>query len=96
MALKNPNTGEYLKVVGFQADFRFQIFTITYLIFKDQEQRQRYESGLSPYENFQHGMENFTNEQWLSAQVSNTTKDSILTTAYNVLKNGVFAGWEDC
>jgi hypothetical protein len=41
-------------------------------------------------------MENFTNEQWLSAQVSNTTKDSILTTAYNVLKNGVFAGWEDC
>ena len=53
MALVNSQTGEYLKVTGMQFDFALGNHHINYILFKDLEQRQRYESGMDEFEQYQ-------------------------------------------
>ena len=64
MALVNPTTGNYVKITGFQFDFPMGNHHINYLLFKDLEQRQRYESGIDEFEQYQsrqfNGMELLT------------------------------------
>ena len=98
MALRNPQTGEYLKIVSFQFDFQHGNHHITYLIFRDQEQRERFEQGLGDYEKYQWGMYNGIGviEEKLRQELANTTpKEAIYKACYDSLKADVFAGWED-
>ena len=50
MALKNPNTNEYLKITDFHYSEQTKNWQIDYLIFANLEQRERWDEGLSQYE----------------------------------------------
>lgn len=99
MAIVNINTGEYLKVTGFHIDVPAGNSNIHYLIFANAEQRQRYESGLSPYEVFKNGQYNgFGHIENALGQLPDATKsvkDAILTACYTALKNDMFSDWID-
>lgn len=100
MALQNTQTNEYLKVVGIQLDFQQSNYNVVYLIFADLEQRQRYESGLNQYEQYQSGQFNSYGhiETALLSEPneSETTKAAIYKAAYNALKADMFNEWIDC
>ncbi len=97
MALKNNETGEYLKIIGVHFDLVNNNHHYDYYIFANLEQRQRFESGLSPYEIFKTG-------QYASSEISNVLtsstfadniKNSVITQGYNLLKNDMFNTWVD-
>lgn len=99
MAIVNQTTGEYLKVTGFQIDIPAGNHHVNYLIFANAEQRQRYDSGLSPYEVFKSGQYNgFGHIETALGQLPDATKnvkDAILTACYSALKNDMFSSWID-
>lgn len=100
MALKNPETNEYLKVISMQFDFQFGNHHISYFIFANQEQRQRFDAGLSEYEIYKHSLYNGIGhiEAALAVLPANveTAKDAMFNACYNALKSDMFNGWEDC
>jgi hypothetical protein len=98
MALKNNTTGEYLKITSFQFDFSVGNHHISYLIFANQEQRQRYDLGLSEYETYKSAMYNGIGiiENALNIELTNgTTKNAIFAACYSALKTDVFPNWID-
>ena len=99
MAIVNQVTGEYLKVVGTYTDFQQKLYYINYFIFANAEQRQRFESGLSPYEVFKSGQYNgighIENAIALLPDATKSVKDAILTACYSALKNDMFSDWVD-
>ena len=99
MALVNPQTGNYVKITGFQFDFPMGNHHINYIIFKDLEQRQRYESGLNEFEQSQTKQYNgfgAINDALESEPIQATTvKDVTYNAMYKALKADLFAGWED-
>lgn len=100
MAITNLNTGEYLKIIGFQADFPLGNLNIVYFVFANAEQRQRFESGLSEYEIFKNGQYNgfghIQNALEESTTGTETIKDALFNACYSALKQDVFNGWIDC
>lgn len=97
MALKNNETGEYLKIIGVHFDLVNSNHHYDYYIFANEEQRQRFESGLSHYEIFKMG-------QYASSVVSNVLtistfedniKNTLITQGYILLKNDMFNNWVD-
>lgn len=99
MALTNPNTGEYLKITGMQFDFAHGNHHINYLLFANAEQRQRYETGLSPYEVFQNGQ--YNNFGVIEAELNDYIQhkvvgEALLNAMYRALKSEVFVEYIDC
>ena len=99
MALVNPQTGNYVKITGFQFDFPMGNHHINYIIFKDLEQRQRYESGLNEFEQSQPKQYNgfgAINSALESEPIqSPTVKDVMFNAMYKALKVELFPNWED-
>ena len=98
MALTNTQTGEYLKIISFQFDFKAGNHHITYYIFKDADQRNRYESGLSEYELFKQSQYNgigIINNQLSAITDKTTAKDAIFKACYDSLKADMFNSWVD-
>ena len=99
MALVNSQTGEYLKVTGMQFDFALGNHHINYILFKDLEQRQRYESGVGEYEQYQTKQYNGIGhiETALSAITNgiDNIKNTLLTACYIALKADMFSSWGD-
>ena len=99
MALRNTATGEYIKVTGMQFDFANGNHQVNYITFANLEQRQRYESGLSPYETTTPGQYNNFGiiEVGLSANTDKATvKDVLFDAMYKALKSEIFTEWVDC
>ncbi len=99
MALKNE-TGEYLKITSMQFDFASGNHHISYYIFANQEQRLRYDNGLTPYEIYKSGQYNGighieTALNQLPAGIE-TARDAVINACYNALKLDMFANWIDC
>lgn len=99
MALINSQTGEYLKVVSMQFDFAAGNHHVSYLIFKDLDQRQRYDAGLSLYEQPQSGQYNgFGHIETALSAITNgidNIKNTLLTACYLALKADMFGTWGD-
>lgn len=98
MALLNPHTGEYLKIVGAVYDFVLKNYHYNYYIFANQEQRERYEQGLSPYEVFKYGSYNgigIIQDVLNTNVVGNSVKDVIITSGYMCLKQDMYNEWVD-
>ena len=99
MALQNIKTGEYLKITGFQADFRAGNLNVPFLIFRDAEQRARFETGLGEYEVYKNGQFNgighIENALVVNPDSSKSTKDAILTAGYTAMKSDMFNEWID-
>ena len=99
MALINAQTGEYLKITALQFDFQAGNHHINYLIFKDADQRQRYDAGLSLYEQPQSGQYNgfgYIDNALKAANTQKATvKDELMNACYTALKNDVFNSWID-
>ena len=99
MALMNPNTGEYVKIIGMQYDFAHGNHQVNYLEFANADQRLRYESGLSPYEVFKSGQYNNFGiiESELTAGTDNgTVRDVMFDAMYKALKSEIFSNYVDC
>lgn len=100
MAIKSIETDEYIKVTGFQADFANGNLNIVYLKFANEEQRQRYESGLNPYEVYVMGQYNGygTIVDALNQQINSnlTVNDCLFSACYTALKSDIFKDWIDC
>ena len=99
MALKNTETGEYLKVVSMQFDFAVGNHHISFYIFANQEQRQRYESGLSPYEVYKssqyNGIGNIEAALGTLPANAESAKDAVFNACYNALKSDMYCNWID-
>ena len=100
MAIKNLETNEYIKVTSMQFDFAVGNHHITFLQFADQAQRERYETGLSPYEVYKSGQYNGIGhiENALAVLPTNleSTKQAMFNAAYTALKSDIFQNWVDC
>ena len=98
MALKNPNTNEYLKITNFHFDEQSQFWNIGYLIFADKEQRDRWENGLSNYERTESGLYNGAYAQIemnKNADNAITILNNVKRGGYEALKNDMFENWID-
>lgn len=99
MALLNQSSGEYLKIVSMQFDFTTGNHHVNYLIFKDLEQRQRYDRGITEYEKYQSGL--FNGLGYIDVEINKaitettTAKDAILSACYHALKADMFGSWID-
>lgn len=94
MALKNESTGEYFKIIN----IRLNPMDVDYLIFKDYDQRQRFESGLSPYEHYKSGSYNgglLATQLELKGDATKSVRENVITAAYNALKLDMFSEWID-
>ncbi len=100
MAIQNATTGEYLKITSMQYDFAKGNHHITFLIFANADQRQRYDAGLSEYEKYKQGQYNgYGHINDALAVLPNgleSTKQAMFNAAYTALKNDIFTGWVDC
>ncbi|MEN6294536.1 MAG: hypothetical protein ABFD61_00230 [Chloroherpetonaceae bacterium] len=99
MALLNKETNEYLKITAIQFDFASGNLNLTYLIFKDAEQRQRYEGGLSEYEIYKNGQFNsvgYINEELNRETEKKTAYEALFDACYMAMKQDVFQNWVDC
>lgn len=100
MALKNTETNEYLKVSSMNFDFLTGNHQVNYLLFADSEQRQRFETGLSPYEVYGQGIYNgighIENSLASSPEGISDTKQAMFKACYTALKADVFVDWVDC
>lgn len=85
MALTNTTSGEYFKII-YPPDLISG--KINYYIFKDVAQRNAYETGLSPFENFLNDTLLFPNlsEQIKSIPVGTQAFDGIMSLCYERLK----------
>jgi hypothetical protein len=100
MALINPTTGEYLKIYNVHIELKNQNHNYQYIIFANEDQRQRYDDGLTTYEMVKRGMYNSSvliNNQLNQLCDSNKTiKDELITTGYTVMKlDQIFSNWID-
>ncbi len=99
MALQNIATGEYLKITAMQFDFKQSNHHISYYIFANKEQRDRFDSGLTPYEVYVSGMYNgIGNIENALIDVTDkaNTKDALFDAMYKALKSDMFSNWTDC
>lgn len=94
MALRNPETGEYLKIVHILYDVVYSRLNIQFYLFRNREQRERFEAGLDRYEKYDFGQADFFCD--ISNEGSNDLKSNLFAFCYGKLKEGDFAGWEDC
>lgn len=100
MALINPTTGEYLKIYDVHIELKNENHNYQYIIFANEDQRQRYDNGLSDYETYKRGMynssvniENKLNE---IADGDLSMKDNVITAGYEVMKlDEIFSNWID-
>lgn len=100
MALINPTTGEYLKIYDIHIELKNENHNYQYIVFANEEQRQRYDNGLSDYETVKRGMynssvkiENKLNEV-IDGELS--IKNSLITAGYEVMKTDeIFSNWID-
>ena len=92
MALINKNTQEYLKI-----NFPPDIISgkIHFNIFRDQEQRLAFDSGLSPYENFKCDTYPCPDlkDRFGIASTKETIYDDIMSICYGIIKD---ENWDDC
>lgn len=100
MALINQTTGEYLKIYDVHIELKNDNHNYQYIIFANEEQRQRYDDGLSDYETIKRGMYNSSvqidNELNLSSDNELSIKNNIITAGYNVMKTDeIFSNWID-
>ena len=100
MALINPTTGEYLKIYDVHIELKNGNHNYQYIIFANEEQRQRYDDGLSDYETIKRGMYNSSvkidNELNLFYDNELSIKNNIITAGYNVMKTDeIFSNWID-
>lgn len=97
MALQNQLTKEYLKV--YNAGFKDNRLRFAYKIFANSEQRQRFDEGLSDYENYQEGFKTVTKEEQLINDIADgkkSVKDNLITKCYEELKiEDEFKEWSD-
>jgi len=94
MALKNELTGEYLKVIN----VRLEPMDADYIIFKDQEQRLRFESGLNPYETIRGSSYNgglLDIELNKQADANLSIINNMKKATYSALKQDMFSNWID-
>jgi hypothetical protein len=100
MALINPTTGEYLKIYDVHIELKNENHNYQYIIFANEDQRQRYDNGLSDYETYKRGMYNSSvnieNELNELADDVLSIKDNIITAGYTVMKSDeIFSNWID-
>ena len=98
MALKNEETGAYLKITAFHYNEKDQNGGIDYLVFANLEQRQRWENGLSNFERTETGSYNGAGIHTVFNAVpdaSLTTINNIKKNSYIALKNDMFSDWID-
>jgi hypothetical protein len=100
MALINPTTGEYLKIYDVHIELKNNMHDYQYIIFANEAQRQRYDNGLSEYENVKRGIYNSSVQLDtainVSADSSKSIKNNILTAGYDVMKaDEIFSTWID-
>jgi len=100
MALINPTTGEYLKIYDVHIELKNNMHDYQYIIFANEAQRQRYDNGLSEYENVKRGIYNSSVQLDTainaSASSNKSIKNNILTAGYDVMKaDEIFSTWID-
>jgi hypothetical protein len=100
MALINPTTGEYLKIYNVHIELKKNNHNYQYIIFANEEQRQRYDNGLSDYEMVKRGMYNspvlINNKLNELSDGEISIKDNLITAGYDVMKlDGIFSNWID-
>jgi hypothetical protein len=100
MALVNSTTGEYLKIYDVHIELKNELHTISYIIFANEAQRQRYDNGLSEYETVKRGIYNSSVQLNtainVSANSSKSIKNNLLTAGYDVMKaDEIFSNWID-
>jgi hypothetical protein len=100
MALINPTTGEYLKIYDVHIELKNENHNYQYIIFANEEQRQRYDSGLSEYEMVKRGMYNssvlINNKLNELSDGEISIKDNLITAGYDVMKlDEIFSNWID-
>lgn len=100
MALINPTTGEYLKIYDVHIQLKNNLHNYKYIIFANQDQRQRYDNELSNYETVKRGI--YNSSVLIDTEINKTTvgnkslKDEIIVAGYNVIKtDGIFSNWID-
>lgn len=97
MALINNNTGEYLKITAMQFDYASGNHHISYYIFANQEQRLRYDNGLTPYEIYKSGQYNGIGNiesalNTLPAGIE-SARAAVFNACYNALQSDMFNDW---
>jgi hypothetical protein len=99
MALLNNTTGEYLKIISIHLDFGNNNNHFNYYIFRDLEQRQKYDAGLGEFEIFKTGQYNGINTiiEEINKSADNTLniKNNLISAGYKALKNDMFNNWVD-
>lgn len=100
MALINPTTGEYLKIYNVHVELKNNNHNYQYIIFADEEQRQRYDTGLSNYENVKRGVYNSSvlihNKLNTTSIGNKSIKDNLISAGYDIMKlDGIFSNWID-
>jgi len=100
MALVNPTTGEYLKIYDVHIELKRNNHNYQYIIFANEEQRQRYDNGLSDYEIVKRGMYNSSVQIETAINLSSSSNESIknnlITAGYDVMKaDEIFSNWID-
>lgn len=100
MALVNSTTGEYLKIYDVHIELKNELHTISYIIFANEAQRQRYDNGLSEYETVKRGIYNSSVQLNtainISANSGKSIKNNLLTAGYDVMKaDEIFSTWID-
>ncbi len=100
MALINPTTGEYLKIYDVHIELKNENHNYQYIIFANEEQRQRYDEGLSDYETIKRGIYNSSVQIETvintSASSNEFIKKNLLIAGYDVMKlDEIFSNWID-
>jgi len=100
MALTNPTTGEYLKIYDVYIELKNNNHNYQYIIFANEEQRQRFDNGLNGYETYKRGMYNspvkINNSINLLSDSNKSIKDNLIAAGYEVMKTDeIFSNWID-
>lgn len=100
MALINPTTGEYLKIYNIHIELKNNNHNYKYIIFANQQQRERYDNGIGDYEMVKRGIYNspvLIDNKLNELSIGNkTVKDELITAGYNVMKlDQIFSNWVD-
>lgn len=100
MALINNTTGEYLKIYNVHVELKNKNHIYHYIIFANQEQRQRYDDQLNQYETFKRGVYNSSvqidNIISTNANSNKSVKDNLITACYTAMKTDeIFSNWID-
>lgn len=100
MALINPTTGEYLKIYNVHIELKNNNHSYHYIVFANEEQRQRYDGGLGDYETIKRGIYNSSvNIEQNFQNLSNgdiSIKNNVITIGYETMKSDqIFSNWID-